>query len=167
MISISRAQSPEDFAIAASFCDALAEWDASQGQSYGLSPDSVLRLFHGETSDTLARKYKKQDAAMFIARRAEAPAGCIALDAFDDNTAEIHRFYVDPRYRGKGIGGALMQTALTTIQEGERRKVVVNTTVYMRDAIAIYESFAFLRCQAFRSVPENMTHTELFMARTI
>lgn len=167
MISISNAKHRRDFEIAGAFCRTFAEWDAVQSEAHGLSPDLVLGMYHTDTSETLAAKFMAADAALFIATWNGMPAGCLAFSPFDDHATELHKFYVDPAYRGKGIGRALMRTVLGEIEKGQRRTVLLATTVYMKEAVALYESFAFARCQPFYPIPDSMKHTEVFMMRTI
>jgi GNAT superfamily N-acetyltransferase len=106
-------------------------------------------------------------ATMFLARWQGVPAGCIAFSPFKAKTAEIHKFYVDPEFRGKGIGGTLMRAILAEIAKGRHNRIVLQTTVYMKSAIAIYESFDFTRCPPFRPIPNSIRHTEVFMSRLI
>lgn len=167
MISISRVNCAEDFEIAADFCRTFGEWDVAAGLAYGVSADVVMGLFHNDTSDSLVEKYSSAEAMMFLARWQGVPAGCIAFDPFDATTAEIHKFYVDPEFRGKGIGGTLMRTILAEIAKGRHDRIVLQTTVYMKNAIEIYESFDFTRCAPFRPIPDSIRHTEVFMSRPI
>jgi GNAT superfamily N-acetyltransferase len=167
MLSISRAKSQEDFEIAAALCRALGEWDAVAVQPHGVSGEEVIALFHGETSNSLAAKFDSAQAQILIARWESSPAGCLAFDPFDDATVELHKFYVGNEFRGRGIGSGLMRAALAEIDKGSRRKILLHTTFYMKDAISIYESFGFSNCPPFRPTPESVSHTDVFMSRTI
>jgi ribosomal protein S18 acetylase RimI-like enzyme len=167
MLSVSRANCAEDFEIAAEFCRAIAEWDAVEAPAYGISPEMVVALFHGDTSSSLAAKYNSADATMLIARWEGSPAGCLAIDPFDEAAIELHRFYVDPRFRGRGIGGALIRAALAEVEKGSRRTIVIHTAVHMKNAISVYESFQFTRCPRFRPTPDSVSHTDVFMSRAI
>ena len=116
MISVSPARSAEDFEIAARLARGLADWDTLAVQPYGISAEDVVAIFHPETgADILATKFGAAGAAFLIARWESAPAGCVAFGPFDDDTAEIHKFFVDAQFRGKGIGRALMDVALAEI----------------------------------------------------
>ena len=168
MISVSPARSAEDFEIAARLARGLADWDTLAVQPYGISAEDVVAIFHPETgADILATKFGAAGAAFLIARWESAPAGCVAFGPFDDDTAEIHKFFVDAQFRGKGIGRALMDVALAEIGKGDRRKVVLHTTPYMESAVAIYQSFGFRPCPRFRETPEHVRHTDLFMSRSL
>jgi ribosomal protein S18 acetylase RimI-like enzyme len=168
MISVSPARSAEDFEIAARLARGLADWDIVAVQSYGISAEDVVSIFHpGTGADILAARFGATDASFLIARWEGAPAGCAAFSPFDDDTTEIHKFFVDAQFRGKGIGRALMDIALAEIGKGHRRKVVLHTTPYMESAVAIYESFGFRPCSRFRETPEHVRHTDLFMSRSL
>jgi GNAT superfamily N-acetyltransferase len=167
MISIGIASQPEEFEIAADLCRALGEWDAAEVAAYDVDPNLVIDLYHGDTAETLAAKYRAADAWLFIARWQGEPAGCLAFDRFDATTAELHKFYVDPQFRGKGIGRALMRSVLSDIGKSGCKRTVIHTTIYMRNAIVVYEAFGFIRCPPFRAVSPELAHTEIFMSKTI
>lgn len=168
MISASPAFSPEDFETAARLTQGLADWDVVAVGPYGISAEDAVAIFHSGTgADMLRAKFAVADASFLVARWDGTPAGSVAFGPFDNDTAEIHKFFVDPQFRGKGIGRALMQAALTEIGKGHRRKVVVHTAPYMESAIAIYESFGFKPCPRFRDMPEHVRHMDVFMSRSL
>ncbi|MGN6534595.1 MAG: GNAT family N-acetyltransferase, partial [Mesorhizobium sp.] len=76
-------------------------------------------------------------------------------------------FFVDTQFRGKGIGRSLMAAAMAELDKGRRRTVLLHTTFYMTNAIAVYEAFGFTPCPRFRQTPEFIRHTDVFMARTL
>ncbi|RWM96612.1 MAG: GNAT family N-acetyltransferase [Mesorhizobium sp.] len=168
MISVSPARSAEDFETVAGLCRKLAQWDVDAVAPYGVSAEDVKAIFHPETSGSeLANKFGAPDAMACIARSESLPAGCLAFDQFDDHTAELHKFFVDESFRGKGIGRALMGTAMAEIAKRRSRRVLIHTTFYMTNAIAVYESFGFKLCPPFRETPEHVRHTDIFMSCSI
>ncbi|QFY63579.1 GNAT family N-acetyltransferase (plasmid) [Rhizobium grahamii] len=167
MISIAPARTEEDFETCASFCRALGELDVAQGKAFGVPADLIIGLYHGQTGDSLAEKFGSANASMLIANWNGTAAGCIGLAAFDTEAGEIHKFYVDPAFRGRRIGHALMTAALEVISRAAHRKALVHTAIYMTQAVTLYEAFAFRRCEPFRPVPEAIRHTEIFFCRSI
>jgi GNAT superfamily N-acetyltransferase len=87
--------------------------------------------------------------AFLIAWRAEKPIGCGAIRQIEERTGELKRMYVAPEERGRGIGRAILQAL-----EGEARalgisRVVLETGVRQREALALYERAGFLRIAPF------------------
>ncbi|WP_040592157.1 GNAT family N-acetyltransferase [Mesorhizobium metallidurans] len=168
MIPVSPARTAEDFETVARLCRELAQWDAEAVAPYGVSAEDVKAIFHPETSGgELAAKFGAPDAMAFIARSENRPAGCVAFEQFDDHKTEIHKFFVDASFRGKGTGRALIGAALAEIRKGRSRTVLIHTAFYMKNAIALNESFGFRPCPRFRETPEHVRHTDIFMSCSI
>ena len=167
MISISIASNAKDYAIAATVSRALGAWDAVEAPAHGIPPEVVLELFHSDGEEDIAAKYSDPEQKMFIAHWEGEPAGCVAFERHGDDALEIHKFFVDPRFRGKGVGRALLSMALAEAGKSGRKRIVLHTTTYMKHAVAVYESFGFERCPPFRQMPEGIEETEVFMERSL
>lgn len=165
MFSVSIARSPKDFEVAAALCRELAEWDMAMATTHGIDPQVVMDLYHGVTATSLARSYGQRGAAMVLASWDGQPAGCLAFSAFDDTADELHKFYVAPGFRRRGIGGAMMRAVLHAVETHRKSTLLAHTTIYMTDAISIYRAFGFDFCPPFRKVPEAVGHTEIFLRR--
>ena len=165
MFSVSIAKSPNDFEVAAALCRELAEWDMAMAATHGIDPQVVMDLYHGVTAIGLARSYGHGGAAMVLASWDGRPAGCLAFSAFDDTADELHKFYVSPDFRRKGIGGAMMRAVIHAVETRHKSTLLAHTTIYMTDAISIYRAFSFDFCVPFRKVPEAIGHTEVFLKR--
>jgi GNAT superfamily N-acetyltransferase len=165
MLSVSIAKSPDDFEVAAGLCRLLGEWDAATHEANGIAAEIVVGLFHSQTNASLADRFSGPRSMMLIARWEGAAAGCIAWEHFDETADEIHKFYVDPAFRRRGIGGALMRGALGAVDARGKGRTVLQTSLFMSDAIAVYRSFGFGSCAAFRPVPDILRDTEIFMSR--
>ncbi|QKC93961.1 GNAT family N-acetyltransferase [Mesorhizobium sp. NZP2298] len=87
----------------AGLCRKLARWDAEAVRPYGVSTEDVMAIFHPETSGGGLARSSAPDAMAFIARSENQPAGCLAFDRFDDERAEVHKFFVDESFRGRGL----------------------------------------------------------------
>lgn len=165
MFSLSIAKSPDDFEIAAALCRELAEWDVAMAATHGVDAQLVRDLYHGETAASLARRYAQPGTGMLLASWDGRPAGCLAFSVFDDTADELHRFYVDPGFRRKGIGGSLMRAVINAVETRRKKWLLAHTTIYMIDAIAIYRAYDFDFCPPFRDVPQAVGHTEVFLKR--
>ncbi|MEA3534908.1 GNAT family N-acetyltransferase [Rhizobium sp. CC-YZS058] len=162
---LSPATTPADFAAAETLLSAFAAWDAAQGAAVGLSPDTVISLFHGDTAESLARKFGAPDTQLILARQNDRPIGCLGITPFDETRMELHSFYVDPSARGLGVGTALIRAVVDFAAATARPTVLVQTTVYMEGAIRLYEAAGFVPCPPFREIPDIVRKTERFFAR--
>lgn len=165
MFSVSIAKSPEDFEIVAALCRELAEWDVAMAESHAIDPHLAMDFYHGGAAASLARRYEQPGARMLLARWDGQPAGCLAFSAFDDTADELHKFFVAPEFRRKGIGGALLRAVITAVEIRHKSRLLAHTTIYMTDAIAVYRAFGFDFCPPFRPVHEAVGHTEIFLKR--
>ena len=87
--------------------------------------------------------------AFLITWRSGKPIGCGAIRRIGTRTGELKRMYVIPEERGRGIGRAILQAL-----EGEGRalgisRVVLETGVRQREALALYERAGFVRIAPF------------------
>jgi GNAT superfamily N-acetyltransferase len=165
MFSVSIAKSPEDFEAAAALCRELAQWDMTMAAIHGIDPQVVMDLYHGGTAMSLARSYGQGGAGLVLASWDGRSAGCLAFSAFDDTADELHKFYVAPDFRRKGIGGAMMRAVIHAVETRRKSTLLAHTTIYMTDAIAVYRAFGFDFCVPFRQVPDAVGHTEVFLKR--
>ncbi|MBB3563293.1 hypothetical protein FHX06_004637 [Rhizobium sp. BK512] len=45
--------------------------------------------------------------------------------------------------------------------------MLVDTAVYLKSAISLYESSGFIHCPPFHTVPAEISHTEVFMSQPL
>ncbi|MGV3549925.1 GNAT family N-acetyltransferase [Rhizobium sp.] len=167
MLSVTLADDPEDLRVIAAFFHALAEWDASQAAASGISPDVILAFFHSDPDEDPVAKFLRPEARLFIAKVDGVAAGCVAFDRFDDARLEIHRVFVTPDYRGRGVARAMIGTVLSEAGRTGLKTMLVQTGLFMQGAIALYEAMGFVRCPPFRAVPDAIAATEVFLSRPL
>jgi len=69
--------------------------------------------------------------------------GMIGVQHHDEDTGEIRRLRVHPDYRRRGIGSALVETAVRFCQERNYLKVTLDTFMEREPAIRLFEKFHF------------------------
>jgi len=69
--------------------------------------------------------------------------GTIGVQHLEDGIGEIRRLRVRPDYRRRGIGSALLETAVRFCQENGYLKVTLDTFVEREAAISLFEKFQF------------------------
>lgn len=80
----------------------------------------------------------------FIARYKGEPAGACRW-RYTDHGVKLERFAVDKKYRGKGIGRALVQATLDDIEADKNAKGKVRYLNAQISALFLYERFSFVK----------------------
>jgi enamine deaminase RidA (YjgF/YER057c/UK114 family)/GNAT superfamily N-acetyltransferase len=84
-------------------------------------------------------------------------SGCVGLKKLDASTGEVKRLYVPPQYRGNGIGTMLVKAAIVHAKEQGMKKLIADTDLNMRIAMAIFDEHGFKQAGA----KEGQGHFEL------
>jgi putative acetyltransferase len=101
-----------------------------------------------ELPDVLAfaESYDGLNASLFVAEEEGALAGSIGVKLHRQRAAvEIKRLYVRAASRGKGLGGALVRTALGWARERGARRIELWSDTRFTRAHRLYESLGFGR----------------------
>lgn len=113
--------------------------------------------------DGLPGKFSTTEADLFLARVHGESAGCVAItprrlpDATDG--AEIKRLWVEPQFRGKGIGRGLVLNAIAWAQRQGVASVVLDTVEEaMPEAASLYRSLGFQQTARFNNNPIAGVH---------
>lgn len=80
---------------------------------------------------------------LWVAERDGAVAGCIAIAAQPDGSAQLRWFLVDPACRGAGIGRMLLDEALAFCRAGGFPSVFLLTMKGLEAAAHLYRSAGF------------------------
>lgn len=81
--------------------------------------------------------------AFLVARDGDRAVGCGAVRLLDPTTAEAKRMYVEPDYRGKGVGRAVLAGLEAAARQLGVRRLVLETGVYQQAAISLYRRAGF------------------------
>jgi ribosomal protein S18 acetylase RimI-like enzyme len=105
---------------------------------YGFSLDPILEadLEHPEIS------YQ----GVWVAIDNDRLVGSVAIRSLDGGkTAELKRMYLQPEYRGRGLGRILLNHAVQWAKERGFQAIVLDTSTAMTAAQGLYESAGFSR----------------------
>jgi len=120
-------------------------------QSLGFS--LCFQNFDQELSG-LPGDYAPPDGRLLLAEFQGELAGCVALHKLEDDICEMKRLYLRPKFRGKGLGGILVQTILAEARKvGYRRMRLDTVGPVMKDAVAMYRKLGFREIAPYRPNP--------------
>ena len=136
----------EESADSADAIQLLAELD-TELQLHPYPPQSR----HAFSVDKLLR----ERVAFFVTRYDGEPAGCGGLKLCDTEYGEIKRMYVRQRYRGLGLGKAMIEFLAGHARESGVHILRLETGIYQTDAIALYERGGFQRRSPFGQYKED------------
>lgn len=124
----------------------LTELDAHlAGQPY---PQESRHAFSVE-------KLLRAGVAFFVSRYAGQPAGCGGIKLFDQEYGELKRMYVRPDHRGRGLGKAMLAHLAEYAREQHVSVLRLETGIYQKEAIGLYEGWGFQRRPPFGDYPDH------------
>ena len=117
-----------------------------------LGIDLCFQDFEHELA-SLPGHYAPPRGRLLMAIERTVAAGCVALQPIDDEICEMKRLYVRPKFRGRGVGKALVSAILSEARELGYKKMRLDTLPQMEEAIAVYRSFGFFPIPEYRFNP--------------
>jgi dTDP-4-amino-4,6-dideoxy-D-galactose acyltransferase len=91
----------------------------------------------------IAQSCQGGSALVLAARDQDTPIGYLACDQVDARTGQVSLFAVDARYRGQGVGRALLRASLHWFREHQLETVRVVTQGRNVPALRLYERAGF------------------------
>jgi DNA-binding MarR family transcriptional regulator len=96
---------------------------------------------------------RSPDGAFVLMRSDQVTVGCGGLQRIDDATGEIKRMWIDPDWRGLGLGGRLLTRLEAVARELGRTRVVLDTNETLVEAIAMYERAGYQQIERYSDNP--------------
>ena len=93
--------------------------------------------------DTFPDQYSPPTGRLLLAKREQDIIGCVGLRDLGDNRCEIKRMYVQPDFRGLGIGKTLAEAIIKEANDIGYKYIRLDTLPSMKAAINIYKSLGF------------------------
>ena len=99
----------------------------------------------GADIDNFAEAYPEDSEknAFWVAERNDEIVGMIGVQEVRDDVAEMRRLRVDGGHRRRGVGTALLETALAFCRDHSYVKIVLDVRVERGPAIELFNAFGF------------------------
>lgn len=91
------------------------------------------------------RHYAPPHGAFWVVRAGEVVVGSVGVERVDGSTAELHRLYVEPDHRRRGLGRALVEAVLAWCRTAGVTDLSLWSDTRFDRAHALYESMGFRR----------------------
>jgi len=107
--------------------------------------------------------YSPPQGRLLLARAGGELTGCVALHALEPGVCEMKRLYVRPRFRGHGLGKALLNAIVAEARAmGYRRMRLDTVEPVMQEAVRMYRAYGFRQIAPYRPNPiEGAMYMEL------
>jgi putative acetyltransferase len=100
-------------------------------------------------------KLLAEGVPFFLLRYGGTAAGCGGVKLFGTEYGEIKRMYVRPQFRGMGFGTLMLKHLADYALANGVRLLRLETGIYQREAIALYERMGFKRIPPFGAYKED------------
>ena len=99
--------------------------------------------YNSEFGDYVESFLKGKIECIWIAEVDNTFAGCISVVRIDDRTAQLRKFLVEPKMRGRGIGKKLIRSLIEYCKEKKYEQIFLWTVDELLAARKLYEEFGF------------------------
>ena len=117
-----------------------------------LGVDLCFQGFQQEL-DGLPGDYAPPDGRLLIAIDGDRAAGCVAIRKLGDGICELKRLYVQPGYRGQGLGRRLAEAVIAEARAIGYRKMRLDSLTSLKEAAGLYRSLEFVEIPPYRYNP--------------
>lgn len=107
-----------------------------------LNVDLEFQGFSKELA-TLAEKYGPPRGAMILVRNDDVFVGCVGLKALPEGRAEVKRMFVQPEFRGRGLGRLLLEAFISKARDLGYRAIRLDTVPAAERSLILYRKYGF------------------------
>lgn len=106
--------------------------------------DNELKLIYGSGQEEFDQyNIMSNIETVVIAYANNNPVGCGCFKIFDSHTVELKRMFVDAKYRGKGIGAAILTELEKWAKEIKYSSIILETGSVQTEATQLYKKHGY------------------------
>ncbi len=109
---------------------------------------------------TMPGPYVPPLGGIWLALDGEKEIGCVALRPMEEGSGEVKRMFVDPEWRGVGVGRALLESLIDGARARGLTLLRLGTLHDMDAALALYQSLGFTPIERYRA--DELIDTRFF-----
>ena len=105
-------------------------------------------VYSDPTTDGLFSVFQRPNSVFYIAESENKIVGCCGIyptPGLPKNCAELVKFYISARARGKGIGKELMQKSILAAKQFGYTQIYLESLPQFAKAVSIYEKQGFVK----------------------
>ena len=110
---------------------------------------------HKHQMNNLGEYFRPPDGCLLVAKYKKESAGCVALRMLSDDTCEMKRLYVKPKFRGLKIGRNLANAVIKQAQKIGYKHMRIHTISALEQANRLYKSLGFNEIDPFEYTPRE------------
>lgn len=142
----------------------LQKTDCGNPDFLKLCDELDIFLNHAIGGEKKREKYKKFNHAdtmdcIIIVYVNNEPAGCGALRKYSEKEIEVKRVFVREIYRGKHIGGMIMEALIAQARRMNFQRMILETGVFLSASVHLYQQYGFEEIEnygPYRNMPESL-----------
>lgn len=96
---------------------------------------------------------RRPAGALLVMTGDQGTVGCGGIKRIDDTTAEVKRMWIDPDWRGLGLGRRLLAELEDLARRRGHRHVVLDTNETLTEAIAMYQQAGYRETDRYNDNP--------------
>lgn len=103
-------------------------------------------VYSDPTTDNLCGLFRKAGSVLLVAEINEQICGCCGVyptEGLEKDCAELVKFYLHQKFRGKGIGKVLMEKCIRSAKDMGYKKLYIESLPQFSRAVTIYEKQGF------------------------
>ena len=105
---------------------------------YGLTESHDLEILDHPEETVIAR-----DGRLFLAKDGENIIASLGIARVDKESFELIKMYVDPAYRGRGIGKNLLELCIAEAKKAGAKKLILFSNSQLTNALTLYKKYGF------------------------